>query len=44
MDYEKVLEEQLDSMDMSELENIMNDTANKTGVFDLSLIHICVFY
>lgn len=34
MDYEKVLEEQLDSMDMSELENIMNDTANKTGVFD----------
>lgn len=34
MDYETIIEEQLDSMDLSELEGIMSDAAGQSGLFD----------
>lgn len=33
MDYETVIEEQLDSMDLSELENMMEEASGQTGIF-----------
>ena len=34
MDYETIIEEQLNSMDLSELEGIMSDASRQGGVFD----------
>lgn len=34
MDYETVIQEQLDSMDLSELENILEDTTRAGGIFE----------
>lgn len=34
MDYETVIQEQLDSMDLSKLENILEDTARAGGIFE----------
>lgn len=35
MDYETIIEQQLDSMDLSELEQILTDSAQEGGVFDV---------
>lgn len=41
MDYETIIEEQLDSMDLSELEDMMSETAGDTGIFDdMTVEHI----
>ena len=41
MDYETIIEEQLNSMDLSELEGIMTDAAGQSGLFD-DLTVICI--